>query len=174
MNVWNILQTFGKFYDHLVHFVLIWYIFHRFRYHVPRKIWQPWPAGRFQNQFFSQHGEKKIFMSIFSSFGAPSYANEPQVCHLTKLSNFREKNLKSNLKVSLLKWVLQHCATSREKRMKKKCDKKGFISIRFDAANDLFTNDKNEVPRRFPKRCFPKRLFPKWRFPQTISPQNWA
>jgi hypothetical protein len=25
--LWNILQTFGIFYDHLVHFVLIWYIF---------------------------------------------------------------------------------------------------------------------------------------------------
>jgi hypothetical protein len=30
MAIWNILQTFGIFYDqmyHLVHFVLIWYIF---------------------------------------------------------------------------------------------------------------------------------------------------
>jgi hypothetical protein len=25
--IWNILQTFGIFYDHLVHFVFIWYIF---------------------------------------------------------------------------------------------------------------------------------------------------
>jgi hypothetical protein len=25
--IWNILRTFGKCYDHLVHFVLIWYIF---------------------------------------------------------------------------------------------------------------------------------------------------
>jgi hypothetical protein len=24
---WNILRTFGKFNDHLVHFLLIWYIF---------------------------------------------------------------------------------------------------------------------------------------------------
>jgi hypothetical protein len=30
MAVWNILQTFGIFYDHLAHFVLIWYIFCRF------------------------------------------------------------------------------------------------------------------------------------------------
>jgi hypothetical protein len=29
------------FYDHLVHFVFIWYIFFRDWYHVPRKIWQP-------------------------------------------------------------------------------------------------------------------------------------
>jgi hypothetical protein len=54
MATWNILQTFGIFYDHLVHFVFIWYIFpvwvhfsglgtfFRFWYHVPRKIWQPW------------------------------------------------------------------------------------------------------------------------------------
>jgi hypothetical protein len=27
MAIWNILRRFGKFYDHLVHFVLIWYIF---------------------------------------------------------------------------------------------------------------------------------------------------
>jgi hypothetical protein len=27
MAIWNILQTFGIFYDHLVHFVFIWYIF---------------------------------------------------------------------------------------------------------------------------------------------------
>jgi hypothetical protein len=27
MAIWNILQTFGNFYVHLVHFVLIWYIF---------------------------------------------------------------------------------------------------------------------------------------------------
>jgi hypothetical protein len=27
-------------YDHLVHFVFIWYNFLRFWYHVPRKIWQ--------------------------------------------------------------------------------------------------------------------------------------
>jgi hypothetical protein len=27
MSIWNILWTFGKFYDHSVHFVFIWYIF---------------------------------------------------------------------------------------------------------------------------------------------------
>jgi hypothetical protein len=27
MAIWNILQTLGIFYDHLVHFVSIWYIF---------------------------------------------------------------------------------------------------------------------------------------------------
>jgi hypothetical protein len=27
MAIWNILRTYGKFYDHLVHNVLIWYIF---------------------------------------------------------------------------------------------------------------------------------------------------
>jgi hypothetical protein len=27
MATWNILVISGKFYDHLVHFVLIWYIF---------------------------------------------------------------------------------------------------------------------------------------------------
>jgi hypothetical protein len=25
--IWNVLQTFGIFYDHLVHFVFIWYTF---------------------------------------------------------------------------------------------------------------------------------------------------
>jgi hypothetical protein len=27
MDIWNILHTFGIFYNHLVHFVFIWYIF---------------------------------------------------------------------------------------------------------------------------------------------------
>jgi hypothetical protein len=49
-----ILRPFGIFYgyfwicyDHLVHFVFIWYIlcsfgtFFRFWYHVPRKMWRP-------------------------------------------------------------------------------------------------------------------------------------
>jgi hypothetical protein len=27
MAIWNILRTFGIFYDHLVHFVFVWYIF---------------------------------------------------------------------------------------------------------------------------------------------------
>jgi hypothetical protein len=41
MHIWNILWIFGKVYDHLVHFVLILIHVFRFRYHVPRKIWQP-------------------------------------------------------------------------------------------------------------------------------------
>jgi hypothetical protein len=41
MAIWCTLQTIGIFYDHLVHFMFIWYFF-RFWYHVPRKIWQPW------------------------------------------------------------------------------------------------------------------------------------
>jgi uncharacterized protein HemY len=35
--LWNILQTFEIFYDHLVHFVFIWYIFSG----LLRTIWQP-------------------------------------------------------------------------------------------------------------------------------------
>jgi hypothetical protein len=27
MAIWNIVETFGIFYDHWVHFVFIWYIF---------------------------------------------------------------------------------------------------------------------------------------------------
>jgi hypothetical protein len=30
MVIWNILRTFGKFYDHLVHLVMIWKIFSGF------------------------------------------------------------------------------------------------------------------------------------------------
>jgi hypothetical protein len=40
MAILNILQTFGIFYDHLVHFVFIWYIFPIWCI-VSRKIWQP-------------------------------------------------------------------------------------------------------------------------------------
>jgi hypothetical protein len=28
MDIWDILRTFGTFYGHSVHFLLIWYIFH--------------------------------------------------------------------------------------------------------------------------------------------------
>jgi hypothetical protein len=41
MVICNISQTLEIFYDHMLHFVFIWYIF-RFWYHVPRKLWQPW------------------------------------------------------------------------------------------------------------------------------------
>jgi hypothetical protein len=41
MTIWYILLPIGKFYGHLVHFVVIWYI-SPFWYFVPRKIWQPW------------------------------------------------------------------------------------------------------------------------------------
>jgi hypothetical protein len=41
MATWNILWRFGIFYDHLVHFVFIWYFFLPFWYNEPRKIWQP-------------------------------------------------------------------------------------------------------------------------------------
>jgi hypothetical protein len=40
MDIWTILQSLSIFYGHLVHFVVIWYVF-QFWYFVPRKIWQP-------------------------------------------------------------------------------------------------------------------------------------
>jgi hypothetical protein len=40
MAIWTILQTFGIFYDHSVHFVFIWYIFPVWD-HVTGKTWQP-------------------------------------------------------------------------------------------------------------------------------------
>jgi hypothetical protein len=42
MAIWNILRTFGIFYDHLVYYVFIWYILFRFWSHGPIKIWQLW------------------------------------------------------------------------------------------------------------------------------------
>jgi hypothetical protein len=44
MVVWNILRTFGIFYDHLVHLVFLWYIFSGFGIMYQEKIWQPWSA----------------------------------------------------------------------------------------------------------------------------------
>jgi hypothetical protein len=38
MAIWDILGTFGIFYDHLVPFLFIWYI-------CPVPIWQPWNKG---------------------------------------------------------------------------------------------------------------------------------
>jgi hypothetical protein len=42
MAFWNSLQTFGTVYDHLVHFVCIWYIF-TVLVSCTKKNWQPWP-----------------------------------------------------------------------------------------------------------------------------------
>jgi hypothetical protein len=41
MAIWNILRTFGIFYDRLVQ-LRSFGTFFRFWYHAPRKIWQPW------------------------------------------------------------------------------------------------------------------------------------
>jgi hypothetical protein len=38
---WSILRSFGIFCGHLVHFMVIWFIFSPFWCVVPRKIWQP-------------------------------------------------------------------------------------------------------------------------------------
>jgi hypothetical protein len=35
--IWNNWITLGIFYEHLVHFVLIWHIFFRFWYNTPKK-----------------------------------------------------------------------------------------------------------------------------------------
>jgi hypothetical protein len=47
--IWNILQAFGTFYDHSVHFVFIWYIF-GFWYHVPRKSGKPFGGHKRTNR----------------------------------------------------------------------------------------------------------------------------
>jgi hypothetical protein len=41
MSICNILRPFGIFYDHLAHFVFIWYIFLWLWYHVPKKSGNP-------------------------------------------------------------------------------------------------------------------------------------
>jgi hypothetical protein len=46
MAIWNILQTFGIFYDHLVHFVFIWYIFSGFGIMYQEKSGNPAPNLR--------------------------------------------------------------------------------------------------------------------------------
>jgi hypothetical protein len=52
MAIWNILRPFGKFYEHMALFELIWYNFFRLWYHVPRKIWQPGVATFLVGIFF--------------------------------------------------------------------------------------------------------------------------
>jgi hypothetical protein len=43
MAIRSILRPIDIFYGHLVHFVVVWYIFW---FAVPRKIWQPWYTVR--------------------------------------------------------------------------------------------------------------------------------
>jgi hypothetical protein len=55
---WFMLWPSGLFYRHLGYFMIIWNMlcsfgrFFRFWYHVPRKIWQPWPVLREWTQSF--------------------------------------------------------------------------------------------------------------------------
>jgi hypothetical protein len=44
-NIWYILWTFGLFYGHLIHFVVISVYFSPFWFVVPRKLWQPREAA---------------------------------------------------------------------------------------------------------------------------------
>jgi hypothetical protein len=46
MSIWNVLWIFC---DHSIQFVFVWYIFAKFWYRAPRKIWQPW-SWWFQRQ----------------------------------------------------------------------------------------------------------------------------
>jgi hypothetical protein len=51
MAIWNILRTFGIFYDHLVHFVFIWYIFSGFGIMHQERSGNPVIASRGLEQF---------------------------------------------------------------------------------------------------------------------------
>jgi hypothetical protein len=62
MAIWNILQTFWIFYDHLVHFMFIFGPFFRFWYHMPRKIWQPWPLF-----LFSTHKQCSLILVFITA-----------------------------------------------------------------------------------------------------------
>jgi hypothetical protein len=55
MAIWNILSPFGKLYDNLVHFVLIWYIFSGFGIMYRQKSGNPVHV-----QFFVWRKKKKI------------------------------------------------------------------------------------------------------------------
>jgi hypothetical protein len=68
MAIWNILWTFGKFHDHLVHFVFIWYIF-PVLVSCTKIIWQPY----FLNiilVFFLFNNMLIIFFSLCESLNA--------------------------------------------------------------------------------------------------------
>jgi hypothetical protein len=54
MALLSILRPIVIFYGHLVHFVDIWYVFPRFWYVVPRKIWQPCSVDSLSIPAFTQ------------------------------------------------------------------------------------------------------------------------
>jgi hypothetical protein len=67
-------RTLEIFYDHLVHFVLFGYIFFRFLYHAPRKIWQPWffvtifaAENQFPQNFYEVIFKRNSAQNIFSN-----------------------------------------------------------------------------------------------------------
>jgi hypothetical protein len=57
--IWSILRPFDIFYDHLLYFVVIWYIFPPVWYVVPRNIWQPCESALLY---------KWIFIPLFAVF----------------------------------------------------------------------------------------------------------
>jgi hypothetical protein len=57
MAIWTILRTFEQFYDHLVHFVLIWYIFSGFGITYQQKSGNPAPHFGFN---LKKNGNFKI------------------------------------------------------------------------------------------------------------------
>jgi hypothetical protein len=78
MAIWNILWTLGIFYDHLVHFMLNCYIFSRFWYHVPRKIWQPWSTtdDLAQESVSRLKGALALFQKIWPIFFSKKLESE--------------------------------------------------------------------------------------------------
>jgi hypothetical protein len=68
MPIWNILQTFGIFYNQLSHFVFISCIFFQFWYHVPRKIWQPRTHCKVFHEVADIFGLEKVNQSSTENF----------------------------------------------------------------------------------------------------------
>jgi hypothetical protein len=73
----NILRTFWIFYDHLAHFVFIWYIFSGFgtmyqknlaTVHSTRTFYLQWAPNPRGGQGY-QEGSKNFIFSIFGHFG---------------------------------------------------------------------------------------------------------
>jgi hypothetical protein len=65
MAIWNILWRFGIFYNHLVHFVFIWYIFSGFGIMYQEKSGNPALLRRFRRVAFDKRkNAKRSFLII--------------------------------------------------------------------------------------------------------------
>jgi hypothetical protein len=95
MDIGSILQQIGLFYDHLVCFMVIWYMyFSPFWYVAPRKIWHPWILKRNVRSVQPQHPSGKCHFWTSITFSKNKWESSGKAkhewAHLTKFTTVKK------------------------------------------------------------------------------------